>query len=306
MTCCIAAICDDGDAIVLVADKMIGAGFVESQPDIQKVIKVHRDWWVMFAGDDISPVFEITDLVRNEIERRRSLYVENVEEAVEQSYESARIKRAIYKYLNRWHMDVDKFVASGRAMLGKRLFTRTRRDIRDFNIDLELIVAGFDRNKEARIFSVDREGNVRRQDLPGFCAIGSGSLAAEYIMMYRGELCNKSLLREAIFYALEGKYFGEQASGVGTRTDMFILRAGKKPIAMDEDYIEDELFPLCYKLEPGELDKHPSAISVLNAIPLKGVRKIEVEKKKKKKRKPIPKPPSPKAKAKAEAASKKH
>jgi 20S proteasome alpha/beta subunit len=95
MTCCVAAICDDGASIVLVADKMIGAGYVESEPDVHKAIQIHRDWWVLFAGNDISPVFEITDSIRDEIERKRSLYVEDVEEAVEQAYENARLRRAI-------------------------------------------------------------------------------------------------------------------------------------------------------------------------------------------------------------------
>jgi hypothetical protein len=31
MTTCVASICDEGNAIVLVADKMIGMGYVESE-----------------------------------------------------------------------------------------------------------------------------------------------------------------------------------------------------------------------------------------------------------------------------------
>ena len=52
MTTCVAAICDNGDAIILVADKMIGTGYIESELDITKIRSIHKDWWMLFAGDD--------------------------------------------------------------------------------------------------------------------------------------------------------------------------------------------------------------------------------------------------------------
>lgn len=64
MTCCVAAVCDNGKSIVLVADKLIGFQFVEAQPDIKKIIQVHKNWWIMFAAEDISPVFEIADSIK--------------------------------------------------------------------------------------------------------------------------------------------------------------------------------------------------------------------------------------------------
>ena len=44
---------------MLVADRMVGIGFIQAEPEIKKVLRLHRDWWVMVAGDDISPVFDI-------------------------------------------------------------------------------------------------------------------------------------------------------------------------------------------------------------------------------------------------------
>jgi len=37
VTCCVPAVCDEGKAIILAADKTVGKGFVESEPDIQTV-----------------------------------------------------------------------------------------------------------------------------------------------------------------------------------------------------------------------------------------------------------------------------
>ena len=44
MTVCGAAICDNGKALVLVADKRIGIGFIESERDINKLIELHKGW----------------------------------------------------------------------------------------------------------------------------------------------------------------------------------------------------------------------------------------------------------------------
>jgi hypothetical protein len=37
MTCCVAALCDKAKSIVLISDKMIGTGMIESEPEITKV-----------------------------------------------------------------------------------------------------------------------------------------------------------------------------------------------------------------------------------------------------------------------------
>jgi hypothetical protein len=64
MTCCVASICDEGKSIVLVSDKMIGTGMIESEPEISKVLWLHKNWRVMLAGDDIAPAFPIVDTAK--------------------------------------------------------------------------------------------------------------------------------------------------------------------------------------------------------------------------------------------------
>jgi hypothetical protein len=72
MTVCVATICDNGKSIILVADKMIGIGFIESEPDINKLLQLHKDWWVLFAGNDISPVFDVIAYARRIIKERQT------------------------------------------------------------------------------------------------------------------------------------------------------------------------------------------------------------------------------------------
>lgn len=52
MTFCVAMLCDKSKALILAADKMIGIGWIETEPDITKILDLHKNWKVMFAGDD--------------------------------------------------------------------------------------------------------------------------------------------------------------------------------------------------------------------------------------------------------------
>jgi hypothetical protein len=42
MTCCVAALCDQSKSIILVADKMVGMGMIEGEPDIRKVLFLQK------------------------------------------------------------------------------------------------------------------------------------------------------------------------------------------------------------------------------------------------------------------------
>jgi len=156
-------------------------------------------------------------------------------------------------------------------------------------------VAGFDGGK-GYIFSLYGDGMKRgipqRYDIPGFDAIGSGSTAATYMMYYR-DVSPKIPVREAVYYALEAKYFGEQATGVGESTDLFIARPNKELIQLnDEDTIEEKLIPVCYYCLPNLLRTRDYA--VLNSLPeLEGFPEVKKPEKKKKTKpqKNVPIPP---------------
>lgn len=73
MTVCVAALCEEGKAVAIAADKMIRAIYVESAPDITKLRKLHKDWWVLFAGDNLSPVFDIIDYAKDALSGLRKI-----------------------------------------------------------------------------------------------------------------------------------------------------------------------------------------------------------------------------------------
>jgi 20S proteasome alpha/beta subunit len=275
MTVCVATICDLGRALVLAADKMVGIGFVEAELDNSKIQPIHSQWFMMIAGEDIAPLFELGDLVRAEMPVGQEVTLEEVMNVVQRNYELIRMRRAEARYLKPLGWTIDRFNKDGSALLPNFLDLQSR--IGEHELSVQLLVAGFDRKLSpwARIFTIDPSdrGIPRRHDLPGFAAIGSGAIPAEYMMHFK-DVTPKLPIREAVYYALEAKYFGEYATGVGPRTDLVVLRFDGNVIQMiqidDDKTIEKKLIPMCERLEP----KHPTPedIDVLNSLPeLKGL-----------------------------------
>lgn len=275
MTTCVATVCDEGNAIVLVADKMIGMGYVESELEITKMRPIHRDWWMLFAGDDITPVFDVVDYAKEGLNQTDPMTIADVQEAVRVAFAKKRMADAEALYLGPIGWDIVRFNNEGSERLPD--FEQIKTKIEDYTLNIELLVAGFDGGK-GHIFTLygygETRGLTRREDIPGFSSIGSGSTAAAFMMYYRN-LSPKTGVREAVYYSLEGKYFGEQASGVGGSTDLFVARPGKDLLQLnDEDTIEEKLIPICYALSPNLLRKRDRA--TLNEIPeLKEFRQIE-------------------------------
>ena len=302
MTVCVAAICDNGKALVLVADKMIGIGFIESEPDINKLKELHKGWWVLFAGDDISPVFDIIDYAKEAIRKKQEkanvpptdpICLATAMEAIQESYERKRLEEAERLYLRPIGWDIGSLSDGGHSGLPD--FGEIKSRVADHSLSIELLVAGFSEGK-ACVFSLlgygNEKGLTKRHDVPGFHSIGSGGWGASFMMYYR-DMSYKKPVREAAYYALEAKLFGEQASGVGERTDMYIATSDGKFISLDEeDTIEEKLVPIWYRMRPKWLGKTERL--VLNSVKvLEPFEKIREETKRRKKKKPKPKPPTP-------------
>lgn len=282
MTCCVAALCDDRKAIVLAADKMIGLGMIESEPSISKIFKIHRDWWVMLAGNDISPAFDIVDAAKRNLAGKTNVSVDAASRTVYECYVAKRAEQAEAQFLTPLGWTLQTFNSNQSISVipdATRVSIANR--IQNHYLQVSLLVAGFDVHGQGHIFAVndeDNRGAPRRWDIPGYHAIGSGSHGAIYMMSWR-ELSPKLPVREALYYATEGKYFGELASGVGTRTDLFILRFKKPRIRILEKTVDDKLMKLCGQLEPRALRK--KGIKVLNAIHgtlMDAVPKLKLEK----------------------------
>jgi 20S proteasome alpha/beta subunit len=284
MTVCLATLCDEGGAIVLVADKMVGKIYIEAEMQITKLQLIHPQWFMMMAGDDLSPLFDLADLARSELLPTREASVETVMEVLQRNYELIGMNRAEAQYLKPIGWTIDRFTREGGSLLPN--FLELQSKLQEHELPVEILVAGFDRNlvPPGKIFTMSsiNKGIPARCDIPGFAAIGSGATVAEYMMFYR-DVSQKLPIRAAVYYALEAKYFGEQASGVSTSTDMFVLQfvgTLTRVIQIDDGKtIEKKLIPICERLEPS--DPTDADIDILNGLKeLEGLPKLPKKRKK--------------------------
>lgn len=68
MTCCVAALCAEKSAIVLVADRLIGFSMITTEPKTSKIIDIGKGWWLMYAADDIASLFPIADSIKAKLQ----------------------------------------------------------------------------------------------------------------------------------------------------------------------------------------------------------------------------------------------
>lgn len=277
MTVCVAALCDFGRALVLASDKMVGLGFVEGEGENSKIQILHPHWFMMMAGDDIAPLFDLGDLARSEMPKDKPQSLEQVMEIVQRNYELIRMRRAEALYLKPIGWTLERFNREGPSILPN--FLELQSKLEEYELAVQILVAGFEQAvPPGKIFTIDPSyrGVPRRYDIPGFAAIGSGAIAAEYMLHFK-DVSPVLPIRAAVYYTLEAKYFGEYATGVGPRTDLLVFRfiggEVQAVIIDDEKTTERKLIPMCERLEP--MHPMPADIDILNNLrELKGLPEI--------------------------------
>jgi hypothetical protein len=236
----------------------------------------------MIAGDGIAPAFPIIDHAKRKLPQRSSLSVDRVADAIRKAYEDQRSSEAESAYLKPIGWTMKRFNSgAARNILPEALRIQLYAAISKYELPISLLVAGFD-GRRGRLFSIGRSthGIVQRHDIPGFHAIGSGSTGARFMMYYRKAGLMKPV-REMAYYAIEAKYFGELASGVGPRTDMVVIQPGGTVIRIPERTVENTFIKkLCQRLEPGPLGPKIgilNEVAELSAFPRLKARKIDQE-----------------------------
>ena len=237
MTVCLAHLCEDNKTLILIADRQIGIGAIEAQPNVRKILQVHPDWRLMFSGNGIGPVFDMESEIKNELYRKtknKSTSVKTVLTVFESCYDKVRRRLAEKLYLRSGISFETLYKNRNESEADRNEYEAARNKIAGFALEIDLLGAGFDKNKRGHIFSVRNPGIATRHNIPGFHAIGSGSDGAIYYLYYRNSGFMEPLDR-ALYYAYDAKYSGELAVGVGDKTDIYIWKSGKSPKRVGQD-----------------------------------------------------------------------
>jgi hypothetical protein len=121
MTVCIAALCEERKALVVAADRMVRSSRCGTEAEFHKISRLHKDWWLMLAGDDVGPAFDIIDSVKRKLNGEDRLSVDEVEAAVMTSHREKRAAEAEAKYLAPRGWTLERFSSSASTILPEPL-----------------------------------------------------------------------------------------------------------------------------------------------------------------------------------------
>ena len=240
MTVCIAALCNDGDEprAVVAADRMVTlGGFIQFEHAVPKMAPASQYALAMIAGDALIGA-RIAKAVENAA-AGTSPAVTDVAQALAAEYLSARESQLDEQLLRPRGLDLQSFYGA-HASLNPQITAMLDNQMAQFNLGVELLLAGVDPSG-AHIHTVQNPGGSDRlHDQIGYAAIGSGAIHAIQSMIGFGH-CADIDYHQTVFRVYASKRRSEVAPGVGQDTDMAVISAtGTHWLSGDElDQLKD-------------------------------------------------------------------
>ncbi len=227
MTVCIAALAENGNKVVLVADKMIttaagSIGNINSEIDDHKIVNITTNKYILMSGW-ISNCLSIIDRLRNIVQENNStvecanLLLTQTQilrnEWIESGILRPRGLTTLSDYYGR-HLSLLNTLTS---TIDKEIQTAQG----NFNQNVSFIVVGKD-GDSYNLYRIDPANIPLPTDQSGFISIGSGGGIANYAMIDLGY--KKSFDVDKVKkIALKAKQKSERAPGVGKGAQMIIL-----------------------------------------------------------------------------------
>lgn len=196
VTVCIAAICENRKHIVAVCDAKLATDYSSADLATVKIARLTRDWALMYAADDISPVSAIVDNLRAKLKSCPNT-LDKITRTVQRSFQKQLHIKA--------------------GTLGKSPLKTA--------LGLQLLFFGFDEHSSAHISVVtDPNGRIWNYDPKGYVAIGSGEAIATAMLDFFAPTVAQTMPL-AIYRSLAAKFMAETSPYVGKETFVLILSA---------------------------------------------------------------------------------
>ena len=170
-------------------------------------------WWAMVAGDDVThiiPVLEAANLALVRLSPEMNTLA-NVERIVTKAYHDVRLQYA------------DDLVLAPIGLTMEALWRNPQwqkdlvEKLGQVDLGCQILVAGFDRDGDGHIFTVEHPGIARNHDLAGWAAIGSGAFSAVSTLLLHSVNYEMEVV-QVLYHVCEAKFMAESASGVGKYT----------------------------------------------------------------------------------------
>jgi hypothetical protein len=250
MTICLAAICDNGNAIVVASDREVGVGFTSTELDRAKVGPLFNDWHHAIAGTVHHATEVIIEATRME-KSLPSLASFDVKTALEKAYQKVRMAKIEATILASRGWNLADFQQYGTQRLSPGIYSGIDTQMSLYDLRADLLVFGFGTDGVS-IITIGNPGVGIDHWRLGFWCIGSGSTLAQASMFSRDYSAAWSI-EKAAYTVYEAKRIAERATGVGdNHTDVIVVRPSKKVTVLPDE--TKQLLEKTYeKLKPREL-----------------------------------------------------
>jgi hypothetical protein len=234
MTIGIAALCDNGNTIVLCADRQFSAGFTSGESRTGKHNNFGDNWQVAYAARNVPYAFEVIMTARPSVLELEDKVWHDVMPAIERGYQKVRNAKTEAFFLRSWGETAESFYSTGKDRLAETLYLSAQSKMERYDLGADLLIAGFD--DTGRIFTVENPGVSKDHTGLGFWAIGSGAPAA-IANLFARQCSFHCHVEEVLYLVYESKVYAESAT-VGQETDLFVI-CKKQPTA---PYSRDSYF----------------------------------------------------------------
>jgi len=234
MTVCVATIGDNGQMLILAADRMI-TSLAQYQSPSPKVFSLTTSIAVMWASDDVSLQTVVHNRLQGEINAKvvaapaTWLEVEQVARLYQQQYIRLRHEMVEHAVLQPFGLTWTTFLATEQS-LSETFSEQVRASIGQYQLPgMSALIVGMDKKgaapdtqSQAHIYKVS-DGEISCHDALGYAAIGSGSFHAMSHLQKAGHGPALSG-EEALLAAYLAKRRGEASAGVGAKTDFYYFQ----------------------------------------------------------------------------------
>ncbi len=216
----------------MIADKMVTVSLpnIEFERRTPKLIPVN-DWCVLATAGDALIHSEILQRA-SEISKAKS--VEDIAHALEDAYVSERLRLVDELILKPIGLSVEDLQKRQQEMRPEVVMNALQQ-MGAFQFDFVILLAGVDESG-AHIYAIRPPGNLRSMDAIGYWAIGSGELHALQTFV-TSDFDQPISVNRALLVTYEAKKRAEKATGVGSLTDIWIVK-GKKIRKFTDDEIQ--------------------------------------------------------------------
>lgn len=233
MTVCIAAICEKGNEVIIVSDRLLTStgSLLEFEHSTPKVRRLTKNCSAAFAGD-VQASTELFELARPKIDGVENATVVDVGKCIHDAFFELRRKKIEESILRPKGIRDFKEYFERQQQLVREVVLTIEGQIDEFQLGLQILVAGVEENG-AHIYCIQDQCDFRTFDDLGYHAIGIGARHALTSFMVQGYDKDTNFTR-ALMSTYEAKKIAERAPGVGLKTTVINITKTGTYVPKDE------------------------------------------------------------------------